>query len=102
MRSLLAVAFLLALALGTSAQSTPSVTELEMAVRSNPNSPEAWYKLGVEKFRYTWIDDAKLAFEKAIELKPDYEQAYVALGAWLLSKRRCALGSDLERRRAES
>ena len=45
-------------------------------MKLRPNSAEAWYKLGVAKFRQT---DAKLAFEKAIELKPEYAQAYVVL-----------------------
>ena len=45
-------------------------------VRANPNSAEAWYKFG-EVDRHTFTRKAaKAAFEKAIELKPNFAGAY--------------------------
>lgn len=90
------------MAFAVNCQTTEVSAQLEDAVRSNPNSAEAWYKLGIGKFRRTWVDDAKIAFEKAIELRPDYAEAHYALGAWYLSKRRCLLGGDFIKKRDES
>lgn len=99
MKYCLLLAILLGMALATTGQTTESITIIEEAVRSNPSSAEAWYKLGVSKFRRT---DAKAAFEKAIEIKHDYAEAYYALGAWYLSRRTCLFGGDLFKKLAES
>lgn len=98
MKYCLLFAILLGMALAAIGQTTESISKLEEAVRSNPSSAETWYKLGASKYRST---DAKVAFEKAIEIRPDYAEAHFALGTWYLSPRRCALGGNFFKKRVE-
>lgn len=103
MKTWFIAAILLGLVLAINGQNTAPIADLEAAVKTSPNSAEAWYNLGVGKFGRNWADDAKLAFIKAIELKPDYAEAHVALGAWYLRPTRaCALGvTNFDRLKAE-
>ena len=52
----------------------------EKAIRYDKNNPEAYYYLGCSKFNRGMIDQSIVDFEKAIELKPGYQEAEFALG----------------------
>lgn len=103
MKFYLFIFIFLGLSLLVNGQNTVSIAKLEEAVKSSPTSAEAWYKLGISKFHQTGDDGAKLAFEKALELRPDYAEAHVAPGAWyLMPRRKCALGADISRLKTEN
>jgi len=57
-----------------------SMHAIDDALKINPNIPEAYFWRGYN-FREVKNQDKAIAnFQKAIELKPDYEDAYVILG----------------------
>jgi tetratricopeptide (TPR) repeat protein len=58
-----------------------AITLLEKAVEVDPSNPDYWYNLGGASFTIQDYKRAKEAWTKALELKPDYEQAKQGLGA---------------------
>ncbi|MDF1517409.1 MAG: tetratricopeptide repeat protein [Lutibacter sp.] len=59
---------------------------LEEAIRLNPTEPTLYYNVGVMNMDQKNIDEAIKNFEKAIELKPDYGDAYNNIGAAIIEK----------------
>jgi len=59
---------------------------LEEAIRLNPTEPTLYYNVGVMNMDQQKIDEAIKNFEKAIELKPDYSDAYNNIGAAIIEK----------------
>lgn len=56
------------------------------AIALDPNNPTLYYNLGVVNFNEGRVEEAKGYYRKAIELKPDYSDAYMNLSAAILSK----------------
>ena len=59
---------------------------MEDAVKMDPKNPVLYYNLGVVNFNQNRIEDAKKYYSKAIELKPDYTDAYMNIAVAILSK----------------
>lgn len=59
---------------------------LEEAIKLNPTDPTLYYNVGVMNMDQKKIDEAIAYFEKAIELKPDYGDAYNNIGAAIIEK----------------
>lgn len=59
---------------------------LEEAIRLNPTEPTLYYNVGVMNMDQKNIEEAIKNFEKAIELKPDYGDAYNNIGAAIIEK----------------
>lgn len=59
---------------------------LEQATQMDPTNPELQYNLGVIAAESDHPEEAKAHYEKAIELNPDYVNAYINLSALILSK----------------
>lgn len=59
---------------------------LEEAIRLNPTEPTLYYNVGVMNMDQQNIDEAIKYFKKAIELKPDYADAYNNIGAAIIEK----------------
>lgn len=59
---------------------------LEEAIRLNPTEPTLYYNVGVMNMDQKNIDEAIKNFEKAIELKSDYADAYNNIGAAIIEK----------------
>lgn len=60
--------------------------KLEEAVKINPTDPSLFYNIGVLTLEQKKPEEAIKYFEKAIELKPDYADAYNNIGAAVLEK----------------
>ena len=60
---------------------------MQEAVKLDPNNPILFYNLGVVNGNQNKFDDAIGYYKKAIELKPDYRDAYLNLGSAILNKR---------------
>ena len=60
--------------------------KLEEAINLNPTEPTLYYNVGVMNMNQGNIDEAIANFEKAIELKPDYADAYNNIGAAIIEK----------------
>jgi tetratricopeptide (TPR) repeat protein len=60
--------------------------KLEEAVKINPSDPMLHYNIGVMKMEQKDNEGAIVSFNKAIELKPDYKDAYNNIGAAILAK----------------
>ena len=60
--------------------------KLEEAITINPTDPTLYYNVGVMNMDQKNIDEAIKYFEKAIELKPDYGDAYNNIGAAIIEK----------------
>lgn len=60
--------------------------KLEEAISMNPTEPSLHYNVGVMNMEQGNIDEAIACFEKAIELKPDYSDAYNNIGAAIIEK----------------
>ena len=60
--------------------------KLEEAVKLNPTDPMLHYNIGVMKMELKDNEAAIRSFNKAIELKPDYTDAYNNIGAAILTK----------------
>jgi tetratricopeptide (TPR) repeat protein len=59
---------------------------LEEAIRMNPTDPNLYYNVGVMNLDQKNIDEAMRNFEKAIELKPDFAEAYQNMGTAIIDK----------------
>jgi len=59
---------------------------LEEAITLNPTDPTLYYNVGVMNMDQGNIDEAINFFNKAIELKPDYGDAYNNIGAAIIEK----------------
>lgn len=64
-----------------------SIKNLEAALKLDRNNPDAFFWLGYALREQKDNDKAIMAFQKAVELKPDYEQAYVILGLLYSAKK---------------
>lgn len=60
--------------------------KLEEAINMNPTDPMLHYNVGVMNMEQKNIDEAIKCFEKALELKPDYADAYNNIGAAIIEK----------------
>lgn len=60
--------------------------KLEEAVKINPTDPSLFYNIGVLTLEQKKPEEAIKYFEKAIELKPDYADAYNNIGAAVLER----------------
>jgi tetratricopeptide (TPR) repeat protein len=60
--------------------------ECNQALKSDPNSPEANYTLGLVMKEQGNVDRAETAFNKAIELDKNYSDAYAGLGVLQMQK----------------
>jgi tetratricopeptide (TPR) repeat protein len=58
---------------------------LEEYVGEHPDSAEGWYYLGVSRRGGLSRSRAEMAFQKAIELKPDFAEAYIGLALYYCS-----------------
>ena len=54
--------------------------QFTLAIKYDKNNYEAYYYRGCTKFNRGMMDESILDFEKALEVKPDYADAYFALG----------------------
>ena len=61
-------------------------SRLEKAITMNPTEPTLYYNVGVMNMDQKNIDEAIKYFEKAVELKPDYGDAYNNIGAAIIEK----------------
>lgn len=59
---------------------------LQQAIELNPTEPTLYYNVGVMNMDQKKIDEAISYFEKAIELKPNYVDAYNNIGAAMIEK----------------
>lgn len=59
---------------------------LQEAITLNPTEPTLYYNVGVMNMDQKKIDEAITYFKKAIELKPDYADAYNNIGAAIIEK----------------
>jgi tetratricopeptide (TPR) repeat protein len=59
---------------------------LEEAITLNPTEPTLYYNVGVMNMDQNKIGEAIEYFKKAIELKPDYSDAYNNIGAAIIEK----------------
>jgi tetratricopeptide (TPR) repeat protein len=57
---------------------------IEEAVKSTPDNPDLYYNLGVASMKVNSNEEAEKYFLKAIELKADYSDAYLNMGALIL------------------
>ncbi|MBS9766125.1 MAG: tetratricopeptide repeat protein [Flavobacteriaceae bacterium] len=60
--------------------------KLEAAIQMNPTEPTLYYNVGVMNMNQDKTEEAIKNFEKAIELKPDYADAYTNIGAAYVNK----------------
>jgi tetratricopeptide (TPR) repeat protein len=60
--------------------------KLEEAINLNPSEPSLYYNVGVMNMEQKNTDEAINNFKKAIELKPDYADAYNNIGAAIIEK----------------
>ncbi|UMB60642.1 tetratricopeptide repeat protein [Lutibacter sp. A80] len=60
--------------------------KLEEAISLNPTEPTLYYNVGVMNMGQGNLDEAISSFEKAVELKPDYADAYNNIGAAIIEK----------------
>ncbi len=56
------------------------------AIALDPENPTLYYNLGVVNFNQGRTEEAKKYYKKAIELKPDYSDAYMNLAVAILNK----------------
>ena len=54
---------------------------LQLAISLNPEDPNLHYNIGVMNMETGELEAAMGNFEKAVELKPDYSDAYINMGA---------------------
>ena len=59
---------------------------MKEAIESDPTNEVLYYNIGVVSAELDMKDEAKVAYEKAIEIKPDYTDAYIILAAMILNR----------------
>jgi tetratricopeptide (TPR) repeat protein len=75
---------------------------MEEYVDEHPDSAEGWYYLGFILSRGLPKDRAEMAYQKAIELKPDFAEAYIGLASYYRSPSWCLSSTFMaERDRAD-
>ncbi|MGB0880382.1 MAG: tetratricopeptide repeat protein [Polaribacter sp.] len=60
---------------------------MEQAVKMDPNNPVLFFNLGVVNYNQNKIEEANTYYKKAIELDPNYRDAYLNLAYSILNKR---------------
>ena len=58
----------------------PPAPDMEATLQANPDSPEAYFKLGNSYYEVGQWDQAVAAYQQAITLDPNYQAAYANLG----------------------
>ena len=64
---------------------------LEVAIQKDPINPELQYNLGVISAETNDFENSKKYYQRAIELKPDYTNAYINLAALILGQEESVL-----------
>ena len=64
---------------------------LEVAIQKDPNNSELQYNLGVISAETDDLESSKKYYQRAIELKPDYTNAYINLAALILGQEESVL-----------
>ncbi|MDA9070864.1 tetratricopeptide repeat protein [bacterium] len=59
---------------------------MELAINIDPTNPQLFFNLGVISFDQGKIEEAKKNYEKAIELKEDYGDAYLNLAVVIMNQ----------------
>lgn len=59
---------------------------LELAITKNPTDPNLYYNVGVMNLDQKNTEEAITNFKKAIELKPDFAEAYQNIGTAIIDK----------------
>lgn len=59
---------------------------LEEAIRVHPEDANLWYNVGVMNMDQKNVDEAIANFQKAIELNPDFSEAYQNIGTAIIDK----------------
>ncbi|MCK5908176.1 MAG: hypothetical protein KAG37_11310 [Flavobacteriales bacterium] len=62
------------------------INAMQEAIAQDPNNEVLYYNIGVVSADLGMKDEAKVAYKKAIEIKPDYTDAYINLAAMILSR----------------
>jgi tetratricopeptide (TPR) repeat protein len=62
------------------------VDAMKEAIAQDPNNEVLYYNIGVVSNDLGMKDEAKAAYKKAIEIKPDYTDAYINLAAMVLGR----------------
>jgi len=62
------------------------VDAMKEAIAQDPNNEVLYYNIGVVSADLGMEDQAKEAYKKAIEIKPDYTDAYINLAAMILGR----------------
>ncbi|HTB05560.1 MAG TPA: tetratricopeptide repeat protein [Bacteroidia bacterium] len=70
-----------ALALAQKGNVQEGIHELKMGLRADNNNPDVWYNLGGAYYTIKQFDSARFAWNAALTLKPDYDQAKQGLAA---------------------
>ncbi len=60
--------------------------KLEEAINLNPDEPSLHYNVGVMNMEQNNIDEAIKCFKRAVQLKPDYADAYNNIGAAIIKR----------------
>jgi tetratricopeptide (TPR) repeat protein len=61
---------------------------IQIAIQIDPNNPQLFFNLGVISFDQGKVDEARNNYEKAIELKEDYGDAYLNLAIVIMDQER--------------
>lgn len=88
MKYLLIIILVFGFLITSHAQDSKNETPLqkyEADVRANPNSAEAWFRLGEYHRKGDIRSNALEAYQKAIELKPNYAEAFHGIGLYIQS-----------------
>ncbi len=61
---------------------------------ANPDSPQIFYKKGIEAYNKGKMKDAEAALTKAVEVKPDYALAHYYLGLTALNQKKNSVAKE--------
>ena len=59
---------------------------MELAIKEDPTNPQLFFNLGVISFNDGKVEEAKKNYEKAIELREDYGDAYLNLAVVIMNQ----------------